>query len=336
MQATWLWGVAWNSMRREAALPLFGIPAFALAAWLTTRASSWIGVPDLLACLIVGLALGFFGLGAAYRGAAALITGPGLRVGVALLGLQLSADAVHSFAPVLTAFAVIACALMASALTARLTGAPFDVGFVVGTASGVCGVSAAIAASAVIGGRNQGRTAILIALVMAGSSLSVVVWGAVAPHLEWSVWRLGAAIGATVPDVAQAAAAGYGVSDEVGEAALVVKMTRVAMLAPFLFFSALIFRRGENATQAWRHVPIYLPFFFAFGALAILAPLPAIVVTIGRLSSDALLAMGMLAIGATTPWRTLTELGWRLPLMLGVSLVAVCAAGVGVAFLLFP
>lgn len=56
----------------------------------------------------------------------------------------------------------------------------------------------------------------------------------------------GVYIGATVHEVAQVVAAGDAISPQVGETAVVTKMIRVMLLAPFLLFLALFLSKDTN------------------------------------------------------------------------------------------
>jgi uncharacterized membrane protein YadS len=64
-------------------------------------------------------------------------------------------------------------------------------------------------------------------------------------------------LGATIHDVAQVVGAGFSISTEAGETATLVKLLRVAMLAPVVIIAALVLRRvaaadasGERARRS--------------------------------------------------------------------------------------
>src|SRR3546814_19736986 len=88
----------------------------------------------------------------------------------------------------------------------------------------------------------------------------MTLYPVLAAQMGLSDTQAGFLIGASVHDVAQAIGGGFSFSQKAGEVATIVKLTRVALLAPMLMLVALWLGRG-GAAQATRRIPLRLPWF---------------------------------------------------------------------------
>jgi uncharacterized integral membrane protein (TIGR00698 family) len=126
-------------------------------------------------------------------------------------------------------------------------------------------------------------------------------------HGGFSGTAFGIYTGSTVHEVAQVVAAGRAVSEQAANMAVIAKMVRVMMLAPFLIaLSAYLARRNDEPVSscAAPRARIVIPWFaFAFVAVAginSLSILPASAVHVATAIDTMLLAMAMAALGLTT------------------------------------
>jgi uncharacterized integral membrane protein (TIGR00698 family) len=126
-------------------------------------------------------------------------------------------------------------------------------------------------------------------------------------------------------------AAGHAVSDAAADTAVVAKMVRVMMLAPFLVaLSAWLARTG--VPRAGARPPIAIP-WFAFGFVAVaglhsLDVLPVPAIAWANALDLALLAIAMAALGLTTRLSAMKAAGLA-PLGLGAVLFAWLVIGGG-------
>jgi len=131
--------------------------------------------------------------------------------------------------------------------------------------------------------------------------------------------------GATVHEVAQVVAAGRAVNEAAADTAVITKMVRVMLLAPFLVALSLWLARGGKASADGSKARIVVP-WFAFGFVAVagfnsLHLLPA-GLQAGLVQLDTvLLAMAMAALGLTTHVSALRQAGLK-PLLLALILFA--------------
>ena len=110
-------------------------------------------------------------------------------------------------------------------------------------------------------------------------------------------------LGAAIHDVAQSLGAGYSFSPAAGATAAVVKLTRVALLAPAIAAAAVFFP-GESsssagaARQGWRGgvaLPWFVVGFFVLAAVNSTGVIPATVVDRTQQLATALLACAVTA-----------------------------------------
>jgi uncharacterized integral membrane protein (TIGR00698 family) len=137
--------------------------------------------------------------------------------------------------------------------------------------------------------------------------------------------RYGLYVGATVHEVAQVVAAGAAISPEATSTAVIAKMVRVMMLAPFLLLLALWQAREDGAAQAGGLGGIRLP-WFALGFVVVagihsLGVLPRPLVEWGVQLDNLLLAVAMAALGLTTHVQAVRAAGVK-PLLLAALLFA--------------
>jgi uncharacterized membrane protein YadS len=78
--------------------------------------------------------------------------------------------------------------------------------------------------------------------------------------------QAGVFLGGTFHDVAQVVGAGYSVSPEVGDAAVLTKMLRVAMLLPVVTALTLVVRHRLRNSEVRSGDPLLPPFLVAFVA----------------------------------------------------------------------
>ncbi len=153
-------------------------------------------------------------------------------------------------------------------------------------------------------------------------------WNADHGWIAMDAQRYGLYVGATVHEVAQVVAAGAAISPEATSTAVIAKMVRVMMLAPFLLLLALWQAREDRqdgTTQATGLGGIRLP-WFALGFVVVagihsLGVLPRPLVEWGVQLDNLLLAVAMAALGLTTHVQAVRAAGVK-PLLLAALLFA--------------
>lgn len=310
-----------------------GVPGLAVVALLAAIAfalTEWID----LSPLVLGI-----GLGALVANVVAIppVLAPGiafaarsvLRAGVVLLGLRLSlGDLAGLGADGLVVVAmVVTITFFGTQWLARRLGIGAEMGLLVATGYSICGASAIAAVNGVVHADEE-ETAYAITLVTLCGTLSIVALPAIAEVVGLSGAAFGTWVGGAVHDVGQVVATASHGDAAALQAATVVKLTRVVLLAPLVAMVAIAARRRRAASLSSaanepvidRHPPL-LP-MFVVGFLVAIA-----VRTSGVLDEDALdlaaqaekilLTVALVAMGLGVRVARMRRLGAR-PLALGL------------------
>lgn len=320
-------------------------PGLALALALALTASyaaslpffSSLGLSMLTLSIVIGMLLGntvYPRFEAQYEGGIGFSKHWLLRTGIVLYGLRLTPNDLLQVGAqgVLIDAAVIASTFgLAMLLGRRWLGLDRETTVLIGAGSSICGAAAVLATQSVVRARAE-QVSVAIATVVVFGTLSMFLY----PHLlgAWSAWfgtpeQFGVYIGSTVHEVAQVVAAAEATSPAMLDDAVISKMVRVMMLAPFLVLLSLAFRRQTTAssgTQGGITVP-----WFAFGFIGLVAArhfitLPADLHSWLLWLDGILLAMAMAALGLTTRVSALRKAGAK-PLVLAAVLFAWLVVG---------
>ena len=280
------------------------VAAIAATAWLAAPYVKRVAAVDAtFLALLLGLAVG-----ALARHPASLEPGAqkglkwALLAGVVLLGAEIDLGfLVDAGAKAIgLAAALLALTMLTFLAFARLLRVEGDTWALLGTGTGVCGLSAVVAAGASLKSREE-DIAVAVASVGILSAVGLLLYPAVGALLALSPAVYGAWSGLSVHAVANAIAAGFAFGDEAGQVATVTKLARVALLAPLLLVLTLAIRhRAQAKGGAGALLPPMVWGFLAMVAATSLVPLPAALVDALRLGAKVLLVLGMAALGYTT------------------------------------
>lgn len=249
-----------------------------------------------------------------------------LRFGIVLLGLRLSLGDLADLGAtgLLVVTCVVTVTFFGTIWLARWIGVGRDLGLLVATGYSICGASAIAAVDGVIAADEE-ETAYAITLVTLCGSLSIIVLPLIAEMVGLEGVDYGTWVGGAVHDVGQVVAAATAQGNVALEAATVVKLSRVVLLAPLVALISLS-RRSELAaraagTEGVRRPPVLPLFVVGFLAAIVLR-------STGWLSDDVLsfagdvekvaLTVALVALGAGVNVSKMRRLGGR-PLALGLA-----------------
>ncbi|MDO5290098.1 MAG: putative sulfate exporter family transporter [Pseudomonadota bacterium] len=299
----------------DARLYFPGVMACAVTATSAAFLSQHYGAPALLLALLLGMALGFLSGQEACKPGIDFVGRQVLRWGVALLGLRITLEQVVALGwqPVVLVALTLVLTIGLSMFMARVLGFNVLFGLLSGGATAICGASAALALTAALPAHplKERATMFTVVGVSALSTLAMIVYPMLAKALGLDAHTAGIFLGATIHDVAQVVGAGYGMSQETGDTATLVKLMRVAALLPVILFAVFYTRLSGQADQGAR--PPLLPWFaVAFAVLVAINStgwLPAAVPAAGTKLSGWFLLAAMAAIGMKTQLRDLVKVG---------------------------
>lgn len=287
------------------------------------------GAPAMLIALLVGLSLNSLFQGTSAEAGVNFASKQLLRFAVGLLGVRVSLDLLTElgFPFILLIITSVGLLILLGVVMARFTKSDAGLGILTGGATAICGASAAVAIASVLP-QNKSSEAHLTSTVFgvtALSTLAMILYPIFVGYMGYTEALAGAFIGATIHDVAQVVGAGFSISPEAGDAAVLVKLFRVTLLAPVVLCVSL-WSRSRIAADA--RVPLVPGFVWAFLMLATLSSLgwlPAwFVETATQLSSWALLA-AIAAVGMKTSFKSVRSSGSQVLLFIAIQTLVLAA-----------
>jgi uncharacterized integral membrane protein (TIGR00698 family) len=209
-------------------------------------------------------------------------------------------------------------------------------GTLAGGAVAICGASAALAFATLLGDRRIDRAQVALVLVgvAAASALAMFLYPIISHLLAFSDQQAGFMLGASIHDVAQALGAGYAISNEAGETAAIIKLSRVALLAPALTIVALCLRANSARSRIGSMLPWFVVGFFAMAALSSTIAVPAVVLNWSSNIANGSLAAAVAATGIRSPMQELLRQGaGPLVIIVICSIFALVLAALAARFL---
>jgi uncharacterized integral membrane protein (TIGR00698 family) len=262
-----------------------------------------------------------------------LAAGPILKLGVVLLGLDLVFPDILALGlkALVVVVAVVAITFFGTQWAGRRMGISDDLSLLVATGFSICGVSAIAAANGVVEA-DEDEVAFSVALVTLCGTLAIVTLPPLRHPLGLDDEQFGAWVGASVHDVAQVVATSSTAGSLALATAIVVKLTRVMLLAPLVAGIAVQRRRDAASAEAAGapRPPLVPPFIVAFIGMVALASIGVVPDEALRRIDDLrtfLLGVALFALGCRVDIGRLRQIGLR-PLALGLAswlLIAVVA-----------
>jgi uncharacterized integral membrane protein (TIGR00698 family) len=329
------------------------LPGLALSAGLAAVAirlgtTGWLpahGMTALTVAIVLGILLGntVYPFIAASSGAGVIFSKQTLlRAGVILYGLRLT---LHDIGQVGMSGVLIDAALLSSTfalalfLGTRLFGLDRETSMLIGAGNAICGAAAVMATEPLLRARSEQVTVAISTVVVFGTVAIFVYPALYALNQHWQLLPAGSRAfgiyaGSTIHEVAQVFAAARSISVATANTAVITKMVRVMMLAPFLIGMSAWLARQDGRRQGVQqregggepqagHRRLTIPWFaFAFIGMVVfnsLAVLPHAAVGAAIDLDTFLLAMAMGALGLTTHLSAIRRAGIK-PLLLGAVL----------------
>lgn len=344
--------------------------------WLNDRIQDWtdgklLGLSSLTLAILIGMVLGNTLYPKLAQPLAAGVTfskAQILRLAIVLYGFKITISQVASVG--LSAVAIDALVLSSTFVITYLLGTKWlkmdrTTTLLIGSGASICGAAAVIATEPVVKAESH-KVTIAVATVVVFGTLSMLLY----PMLYQMGWlagiidaqHYGVYIGSTIHEVAQVVVAGNAINPEVGNTAVVTKMIRVMMLAPFLLLLSIFITSTDtqdtkntqntqnrlNATTRDQSQPnklqlllqrlkqIHVPWFafvfiamVAVNSLLLASPTPTIQSFTERMIEldNLLLTMAMFALGLTTHFSAVRQAGIKPLILAAVMFVWLILGG---------
>ncbi len=274
------------------------------------------GAPTMLLCLLLGMAFHFMSQEEKTKSGINFTAQTVLRFGVILIGARIMlSDFTALGVPVMllvigSTIAVIALGVVLS----RALGLGKDQGLLIGGATAICGASAALAISSILPKSKDLEYNTLLAVigVTLMGTLAMIAYPVIIGLLAFNDTQAGIIIGGTIHDVSQVVGAGYSISEDAGDTAILVKLMRVFMLVPLLIIFAVIFSAAKQKSEEKRFkFPLFLLGFILLVLLNSFHLIPAHIMPMIKDISKWMLIMAVTAVGMKTSLKALFSLGWK-------------------------
>ncbi len=232
---------------------------------------------------------------------------------LSILFLAFSINYTHIAALGASSFVIIAIMILMMLLLtfylAKQANCPGATGWLVGFGTTICG-SSAIAALAPSVAKNKDDVGIAMAVVNLFGTLGMIVLPFILLKADFSIAEIGLLLGGTLHSVGNVAGAGYGMSNEIGEAAITIKLARVALLSPALiFFNFLVNRNNVKNWKEHFSLPWYLWAFIVITILASFINIPELFLSTMEQIGKIVLTVAMAAIGLKVSFKNLYHSG---------------------------
>ena len=280
-------------------------------------------LPAMVIALLLGIALNALATRPVFDAGLTWCVKKLLRMAIALLGLKVALGdiAALGFGVALLVIISMTITLASGVVFARFLGCQTGYGALAGAATAVCGASAALATATVVPDYRSKAADVAFTVVAANgvSTLVMLAYPSLCVALGFSPHTTGIMLGATIHDVAQVAGAGFGVSEDVGTTAVIVKLFRVFLLLPVVLAVGWWFTQsGERSGEARVPIPMFAVVFLILALLnSALIQFPALTpaygpvkMVLGQLSNWGLL-LSIAALGLGTSVQAILAIGWR-------------------------
>lgn len=316
-------------------------------------------IPTLTTCVVLGILFSAL----PWRNAVRSAVKPGLaiaarrllRIGVVLLGFKLSLVNIAELG-----WLVLGMIVLIVVITffftwglGRMLRLPGQQPMLIAAGFSICGASA-IGAMAGMTRAKDSDTATPIALVTLCGTLAIALLPALGPLLGLDTAEFGMWVGASVHDVGQVVATAQIAGATALAVAVVVKLTRVAMLAPMVALAGLVVARSDRkaatasdtaleadsaalvagaaaAKPAKR--PAILPLFVVGFLAAVLVrtfiPLPESFLEVAAYGQELVLGMALFGLGASISIGNLVRTGGRALVVALISWAAIALLSYG-------
>lgn len=258
-----------------------------------------------------------------------------LRLGIILYGFRLTFAQIADVGVSGIAIDVLTLTstfMLACFIGQKVFGLDKQTSWLIGAGSSICGAAAVLATEPVVKAESS-KVTVAVATVVIFGTLAIFLYPAIYPLLaHWfTPQAYGIYIGSTVHEVAQVVAAGHAISPDAENAAVIAKMLRVMMLAPFLIILAARVKQLTPAGKGERSkitIPWFAILFIVVAIFNSFHLLPKAVVDMLVTLDTVLLAMAMAALGVTTHISALKKAGAK-PLLMALMLFVWLIVGGG-------
>ncbi len=189
---------------------------------------------------------------------------------------------------------------------------PANTGILVGFGTAICGSSAIAALSPSLKNKEKEDVAIAMAVVNLLGTLGMLILPIILLKSDFSASKIGLLVGGSLHSVGNVAGAGFTIGKEAGDAAITVKLARVALLTPgLIFMNYLVNRNSAGNWKDYFKLPWYLIGFILVTILVSMIEIPKSSIKDLEYVGKIILTIAMAAIGLQVSFSKLLKAGKR-------------------------
>jgi uncharacterized integral membrane protein (TIGR00698 family) len=315
-------------MKLNELLPRFTIPVMkgillTLALALAARALAGLPFFSIMGQLVIAIMFGMVwrataGVNSGLLEGASYSSKKLLRLGIILLGFRLNLYDIYNAGSTvfLIAFANLAFALFAVYGLSRLFKVEKRLGILTACGTAICGAAAVVAIAPVIKATEK-ETAVGAANVAVLGTIFTILYTLLFSYLGLNALDYGVFAGGTLHEIAHVVAAADPAGQQASDLAIIVKLTRVALLVPVAILIAILLQRKEDGKAGQKMTLATLPIpWFILGFLAVSAFNTAGIVSEGAAQTIVSLAylligMAMAGLGLNVDFKSFKQMGGK-------------------------
>jgi uncharacterized integral membrane protein (TIGR00698 family) len=310
---------------------IIAFPAWKIGEWFPVVGSPVMGI-------LIGMLLAGWRRPQIFSGGIQFTSKKILQYSIVLLGFGMNLFNVFHVGTqtlMLMVFTLTA-ALLTAFFAGKLLGLNGNTRTLIGVGSAICGGSAIAAAAPVINA-DEAEVAHSISTIFLFNVIAAFLFPFLGHVLGMSNQTFGLWAGTAINDTSSVVAAGYSFSDQAGDLAVVVKLTRTLMIIPVTLVLALYSSKKSKSGnyQFSKIFPWFVLFFILASVLRTFLPLPENYVQVATLLGRYMIVMAMAAIGLNTNLLKLIKNGVK-PILLGfICWVVLALTSLGAQYILF-
>ena len=249
-----------------------------------------------------------------------------LRAAIICYGFRLTFQHVMAVgtAAIVIDILIVSSVILLGLLLGKLLKIDSNLTILTSSGSAICGAAAVLGTESVLKDSKPHQTAVAVSTVVIFGTISMFLYPALyrAGILDMNPQQMGVYTGSTLHEVAHVVGAGNAMNDEmIAATSIIVKMTRVILLVPFLLILSVFVNRHKTKDAGKSKISIP---WFAFGFLAVIGfnslhVLPEVMVNSINTLTDFALTMAMTALGAESSFEKFKKAGAK-PFLLALGL----------------
>ncbi|MBC1231286.1 putative sulfate exporter family transporter [Listeria booriae] len=262
-----------------------------------------------------------------------------LRLGIILLGFRLNLEALadSGIKTIVLAIVVVAFTIVTVYFLCKWLKVEDSLGLMAACGCGICGAAAVMGVSPQVKAKNDDAVLAVAVVCILGTVFTLIEVG-LKPVLGMTPMQFGVMTGSSLHEIAHAVAAGGAGGTQALDASIIMKLSRVLLLAPVAVIVGIIAQRKAKATTDEKSklpIPWFMGGFLLTSAIGTFVAMP--VELLNGLVSVAYICLGMAmaALGMSVNFQVIIRRGGRVFLAATIGSVALLALSITASKLFF-